>query len=379
MKGKQSWSKAPLVVFRNKLSYEDYLENIRKLVPNLNQDASMQKFAEMYDRYIANFSKIEKTLASRIKLSTIGFFSSTQVNVKYWLDRGWNEEEALAKIKVRQSTCTPEIAKKIQETLSKKSDEEKAKINKSKGNGLSVDWLVKNKGLSLEEAKQTIFERCSAAGKIKNELYRKLGKAVSNRQLNFYIDRGLSFEDAKEALKERQSTTSLQAYIKKYGESEGLRRYEKRINLFRKNWRNKSDDERVSIIHKRLKKNKFFSIESFDFFQELEKNYFTNYQCKYGENEWFLYDDQNKKIYFYDFLVVEKKMIIEYHGSFWHANVEKSAMDWKNSFYSYEESLRKDEEKRKLAEEQGFTIVVIWDYQRNCKKTIETLLNIKQK
>jgi len=377
MKGKQSWSKAPLSVFRNKLSYEEFVENVRKLVPNLNQDASEQKFSEMYDQYISRFNTIEKTIASRIKLSTIGFFSSTQVNAKYWLDRGWNEEEALAKIKARQSTCTPEIAKKIQKTLSKKTDEEKAKINKSKGNGLSVNWLIKNKGLSLEEAEQHVFDRCSNAGKIKNELYRKLGKAVSNRQLDFYIERGLSLEDAKKALKERQSTTSLQAYIKKYGKTEGLRRYEQRINLFRKNWQNKSDDERVSIIHKKLKKNKFFSNESFEFFQELEKNYFTSYQCKYGENEWFLYDDQNKKIYFYDFLVVEKKMIVEYHGSFWHANLEKNVEDWKNSFYSYEESLKKDEEKRKLAEENGFTYKVVWDCQRNYKETIETILNIK--
>ena len=117
MKDKQSWSKSPLSVFRHKLSYKDFLENIRRLVPNLNQNASAQKLSEMYERYIANFDKIEKTSASRIKLSTIGFFSSTNTNIKYWLDRGWSEEQALLKIKNRQSICTPDIAKKIQETL----------------------------------------------------------------------------------------------------------------------------------------------------------------------------------------------------------------------------------------------------------------------
>lgn len=379
MNDKQFRSKAPLSVFKNKLLYKVFVEKVRQLVPNLNQDASKQLFEEMHTRYLNNFNQIIKTSASRIKLSTIGFFSATQLNVKYWTDRGWDNCCSIEKIKARQATCTPEIAKKIQKTLKAKSHEEIADINKRKGNGLNADWLIKNKGLSREEAEYRIFDQCSKAGKMKNALYKKLGKAVSNRQLNFYTERGLSLEDAKAALKERQTTTSLSAYVKKYGQIEGLQRYENRIELFRKNWQDKTEEERFDIVSRRLHRNKFFSIESYDFFQKLEKNSCSNLKCLYGENEYFLYDKANKKIYFYDFVILERKMIIEYHGSFWHANPVKDANDWKNPFYSYEDSLQKNSAKKKLAEEHGFSYLEIWDYQQNDTKTIETLMNIKQK
>jgi len=379
MAEKQSRSKAPLSVFRNKLSYEDFVKNARQLVPNFNQEAAEQCFIEMYSRYLESYSIIEKTPASRIKLGTIGFFSKTQLNIKYWTDRGWDDEYALEKIKSRQATCTPEIAKKIQATLSQKTDDEKAEINKRKGNGLNVDWLIENRGLSRKEAEQTVFNRCSKAGKIKNELYRSLGRAVSNRQLDFYIEKGLTLEDAKTALKERQTTASLQAYVKKYGQVEGICRYEKRIHLFRKKWQDKTEEERIAITCKRLKRNKFFSNESYVFFQKLEKELFPNFNCLYGEDEYFLYDDASKKIYFYDFVIPEQQIIIEYHGSFWHANPERNPGEWKNFLYSYEESLQKDEEKKQIAEKNGFSYYIVWDYQRNNMKTINTLLNIKQK
>jgi len=377
MVDKRFRSKAPLSVFKNKLSYEDFIKNVRQLVPNFNQDADECFFTKSYARYLERYSIIEKTSTSRINLSIVGFFSKTQLNTEYWLDRGWSLDSALEKIKSRQSTCTPEIAKKIQATLSRKTDVERAEINKRKGNGLNVEWLVENRGLSREEAEQKIFNQCSTAGKTKNELYRRLGKAVSNRQLEFYIERGLTLEDAKVALKERQTTTSLQAYVKKYGQAEGKRRYEKRIQLFSKNWQDKTEEERVTITCKRLKKNKFFSNESYVFFQKLEKERFDNLLCLYGENEYFLYDAVNKKIFFYDFVIPEQKTIIEYHGSFWHANPERQPSDWKNSLYSYEESLQKDKEKKRIAEEHGFSYFVVWDYQRNCEKTIDKILNIK--
>ena len=100
--------------------------------------------------------------------------------------------------------------------------------------------------------------------------------------------------------------------------------------------------------------------------------------CLYGDDEYFLYDDVNKKIFFYDFVILERNMIVEYHGSFWHANAQKDSKDWKNPLYSYEESLQKDSKKKILAEEQGFSYYVIWDYQRNDKKTIVRILNINK-
>jgi hypothetical protein len=376
MKEKLIKSKAPLSIFWNKLSYEEYENNVRKLVPYFNQNASKEFIFKMYNLYLSNYNHIKTLSPCRINLSLIGFFSKTQSNIKYWIDRGWDLEEAKKKLKKRQSTCNPEIAKKIQKTLNKKTEEEKKILNKKKGNGLNCEWLMENKSLTKEEALQYIHNKCSYAGKVKNDLYRKLGKAVSNRQLNFYLERGLNIEDAKKELKKRQSLTSLKSYVNKYGEEQGIIKYNQRIEKFKNSWNNKTKEEKREITYKKIYKNKFFSNESYIFFQSLEKKYFEKYDCLYGNNEYFIYDNESHKIYFYDFTILDKKLIIEYHGSHWHANPDKSSKEWKNTLYTYEESLLKDSEKKNAAIKQGFNFYVIWDYQKNDLNVLNNFLNI---
>jgi len=366
----------PLSVFKADLQRDEFECYIKQLALNFNQDATTEFIDLIFQKYLSKKDVILLTSPSRIKLSTIGLYCKTHLNQQYWLDRGWNKEEAEFHISKRQATCTPEIAKKIQATLNSKSNEEKIAINKKKGNGLNPEWLSKSRGISLEEATERIHNQCSYAGKTKNELYKKLGKAVSNRQISFYIENGLSYEDAKAALRERQTTASKQAFIKKYGEEYGIIKYNERISKFKENWKNKTDEEKTQILFKRLNRNRFFSNESYLFFQSIESKLSENFNCLYGNDEFFLYDKDAKKIYFYDFCIFSKKIIIEYHGSFWHANPDKNSNDWKNSMYSYEQSAQKDEAKKQLAINNGFTYEVIWDYEKNNEKTINRLLNI---
>lgn len=379
LKEKQSPNKNPFFIFTDKLSYEEYDYYIKKLVRNFNPNADKTSIDRLYEIYLNLFDSLEKMPWYRINTTNLGLFSKTQANLQYWIDRGWSENESLEKRKKRQSTCTPEIAKKIQATLNSKSKEEIAIINKKKGNALNVEWLMENKKLSYEQAKEKIFNQCSNAGKIKNTLYKKLGKAVSNRQLEFYIEKGLTLEESKKALAERQNTTSIKSYILKYGIKEGTKRYESRIEKFKNNWIEKSDEEKLLINQKRLIRNNFFSNESFIFFKTLEEKININIKCLYGESEYFLYDNINKTIYFYDFCIPELKIMIEYHGSFWHANESKDSSDWSCPFYTYEDSLQRDHRKKLTAERNGYLYYIIWDYQRNDIKIINNILNTLNK
>jgi hypothetical protein len=299
------------------------------------------------------------------------------ISYNYWLDRGWNETQSRDFIAKRQATCTPEIAAKIQTKLKSKSKEEIDAINYKKGNCLRVDWIVANKGLSELEAKEIIHNRCSHAANKKSEKYKLLNKPFSDRQLEYYLEKGMTVEEAKKELKDRQTTTTLQAFVKKYGYEEGVKRYNSRIEKFKENWSQKSDDEKSKINLKRILRNKFFSNESFLFFKQLTSNLnLEKFRVKFGYDEIYIYNDHLKKIFFYDFCIPELKIIIEYHGSLWHANPLKPKTEWKNKLYTYEESLERDKIKRKTAEDLGYIYIEIWDYQRSDNKTINKILNI---
>lgn len=47
-----------------------------------------------------------------------------------------------------------------------------------------------------------------------------------NTRIEFYLNKGYSLEESKELLKKRQNTSSLESFIRKYGEEEGKKRYQ---------------------------------------------------------------------------------------------------------------------------------------------------------
>lgn len=92
------------------------------------------------------------------------------------------------------------------------------------------------------------------------------------------------------------------------------------------------------------------------------------------KKEYFIYSD--KKIYFYDFTIKSKKIIIEYNGVFFHA--KPSSINWYNPFVteSKEENIEKQELKKLAAYNKGFKILEIWSDENAlnnlelCKKFI---------
>lgn len=104
----------------------------------------------------------------------------------------------------------------------------------------SLYW--KNKGLTEEEARIEISKLCDYSsieyyvkrfGEVEGkkrfgEVNEKKSKNSSCR-LEYYIKEGYSEEEAEQALKERQQTFTLEKCIEKYGEAEGKKKY-KEVN-----------------------------------------------------------------------------------------------------------------------------------------------------
>ncbi|CAB4175596.1 hypothetical protein UFOVP972_269 [uncultured Caudovirales phage] len=87
------------------------------------------------------------------------------------------------------------------------------------------------------------------------------------------------------------------------------------------------------------------------------------YIGKDDKNEYFI--NSNKSIYFYDFCIRSKKIIIEYHGIGFHANpnweIDK-LNNWKSAFSSESstDNINKTKIKNNAALQKGFSLLEIW-------------------
>jgi hypothetical protein len=69
----------------------------------------------------------------------------------------------------------------------------------------------------------------------------------SNMCIEYYLERGYSEAEAKELIKERQSTGRLDKFIERYGEEEGIERWKERQMKWQKTLNDKPEDEKIEI------------------------------------------------------------------------------------------------------------------------------------
>jgi very-short-patch-repair endonuclease len=190
----------------------------------------------------------------------------------------------------------------------------------------------------------------------------------NNTQLEYWIDKGFSEEESKQKRKERQSTFNLDKCIKKYGETEGVRRFTERQNKWQESL----------LKNGNLKLG--FSKASQILFDEI--SIVTNRKYKYATNGGeFKISKVNGGIWIFDFTDEENKKIIEFNGDEYHANpIKFKENDYPHPFRktkTSKEIWNKDAEKIKAAEDNGFKVLVVWDseFKKNKKETIEKCLN----
>lgn len=191
----------------------------------------------------------------------------------------------------------------------------------------------------------------------------------SNRTLKFWENRGYSSEEAIEMLKKQQSTFSLEKCIEKYGEEEGVKRWNARQEKWLSTLNSKSEEERESINRKKASSSGSTS--------KAEKHLFKNLRQSFPELQDQKVLFEGKKAYVYDICLGNK--IIEYHGDYWHCNPNKYKEDFfhKNIKLYAKDIWEKDKKKIKFAEENGYEILVIWEsnFKEDKEKVVEECLN----
>ena len=79
--------------------------------------------------------------------------------------------------------------------------------------------------------------------------------------------------------------------------------------------------------------------------------------------------------YLYDFTIRSKRIIIEYNGTYWHP---RSDISWRNSLYTYDVGIEKDQRKMSVANNIGFSVYYVWsddDQESKIKQLMEIIFN----
>lgn len=197
--------------------------------------------------------------------------------------------------------------------------------------------------------------------------------------------------------KEKQKyTNSLEYYYEKYGKDNGYYKwieYNKSKALTLENFIKKYGNE--------IGKEKFI-----EYWDKKHNNFFSNisqelFWCIYKDLKWkdklhTYFATLNKEFrkyngsgwYFYDFVITNKNICIEFNGDDWHANPKKYLPDAKIPIYESlghdikaREIWENDNEKNAFIKKAGYDIIIVWesDYKNDpdkvIKKCIERIYN----
>ena len=195
----------------------------------------------------------------------------------------------------------------------------------------------------------------------KNRL--RVKNAIKDTNIEYYLNQGMSEEEAELALKNRQSTFSLDKCIKKYGEEEGKRIFNERqskwIKKLQKSFEINGDSRSTT------------SMFAEDMIKAICKYLFIPVPAK----EKYISDGEHN--FAFDFTLGKK--IIEFQGDYWHCNPEKYSADYVHKTYGItaQEVWNKDKIKLECARNHGYEVLYIWelDYRKDREGQIKKCLD----
>lgn len=223
--------------------------------------------------------------------------------------------------------------------------------------------FIRYDGMSDEEKKRAIAE-------VRERKQKSVRENPQNQptRIEFYTSRGLSPDEARKALSERQRTFSLEKCIERYGDDEGMRVWKERQERWQETLNSKSEDEKEEIKKKKLNGLKAsFSNPERDLFETLKNKFSDEVEAQYK-----IYSTKHN----YSFDIRYKNKIIEFNGDYWHCNPKKYKSDdivkFPYGIRKVKEVWDEDAEKIRTAKENGFDVLVVWesDYEKDKEKEI---------
>lgn len=197
---------------------------------------------------------------------------------------------------------------------------------------------------------------------------KRIKETIKDTNIEYYLNKGMSIEEAKLALKERQTTFSLDKCIKKYGKEEGIKKFQERqekwIHSLKRTFIDISKDNHTNYFQSKLQNN---------IYQDLLK--YINKNDIY--TEYYIFDNKLNKGFSFD--IKYKNKIIEVQGDFWHCNPKFFEENFYNKAIKLtaKEIWERDNIKNNVATSNGFEVYYIWedDYNNHPELEIQKCIN----
>lgn len=314
---------------------KEYLENKKSNNPN---------FLQYYIKKFPQLSEDECKEKLREYRNSINHCISSYWKTKY-PEKSLEEcEEIALKERKKRKTKTDNHGENNPRHKSKISDLE---IRQS--SPMCIEFYQKHyPSLSKEEQEKMWKEK-------HNDMVNRIRNTIKTTNIEYYLNQGMSKEEAKQALHDRQSTFSLKKCIERYGEEEGIRRFKERQDKWKVKLRKSFLIDGDSRGMQSKIANKLFN----------DISNLLNIESPIKEK--FIYDKETKNGYAYDFCYNNK--IIEFNGDYWHCNPRKYKEDYVNKTINMtaKEIWVRDECKKKVAEKFGYKVYYVWemDYRKD--------------
>ena len=292
----------------------------------------------------------------------------------YWIKRGWSEEETNLKRVVKKMPSSPMKVENWKNKINEKTGnfytEEEALFKIRSFRKCNIEyWIERGYNNIDSENKVKEFQKENSEKFIKKAIeYPEKYIDRTETQLQYWLKRGFSEEESIKKLNERQNTNSLESFVNRYGDEEGLIKYNNRLNQLsytssRKFYIDKYGLEEGNKIFNQITSKRVVGInksskEAYYFLKEIYKYIRNNgidkndiYWGVGSSKEWFI--NLDKCLFFYDFTIKPLKIIIEYHGISFHP--KENDLDWVGAYgMSYDEKIKIDRLKKEIAESAGF-------------------------
>lgn len=211
-------------------------------------------------------------------------------------------------------------------------------------------------------------KKCSIyVGDVSQDGLNRYKNRINVLSFQYFLDKANgNYEIAVLLYKDRQNTSSLNKFIKRYGEIDGEEKYRNVINKKIKNFEGKSKFET-------------------NFINELVCKLPLGLELYYNENKYLFFTDKNfrkkynKKAILCDLYIKNLNLCVEINGDFWHLNPIKYESTYYSKFHNkFAEELWKEDADRIhfLKEKYGVHVIVIWETEirKNKKNIINFLL-----
>lgn len=264
----------------------------------------------------------------------------------YWVKQGYSEVDAKAKVSELQKQRSPR----------------------------SIEYWLK-KGCSYDEAVNHVSEVQRKNGLQNLVKYTREERLMRTPfAVEYWVNKGMTQDEAEAHIRQQSSTISLPTLINKYGEDEGTRRYTEMCEYRQQHYTLdgfiQKHGEKVGLeLWSRKFKHRSGSAKADEFFSSLiteikdvvDSDIFT---ATNENGEFSILHTNNQQCYFYDFVIPDLNLCVEYNGDYWHCNPTM----YKPTHIHPERNITAAEiwhtdliKEQYMTDKCGFTTITVWE------------------